>query len=352
MPPTIAQRRRVKPLALALKSLDNESRMFRYAVYVSAQYVLVETFPGERTKAILARADDCFSNLWPYVQHRNKEVTGLKQLYSQTFLAQYIPRPFSNRLWNGIERGDELVNSLRFLISMFWSTVSLYGQQGRQFLEETIHSFELLKGEQVARVKIIKEDGSVDTIFVLAATGEPLGRAQPTGAYTADSSHLRADWSDFLQKMGQSNVWNHLRCANSEDYVQGISKAWLQRTRGSNTSAERQVAERYILASVVANSVSGRQMNHLEMAAMDAGRQMELSKRSKGLSLYLSEHHHVEGVYIPTTFHPSIASVQTTHREYYVLRETGQQIGTEEEGVSETWQEILKCNANGTVKHE
>lgn len=108
-------------------------------------------------------------------------------------------------------------------------------------------------------------------------------------------------------------------------------------------------------------------MNHLEMAAMDAGRQMELSKRSKGLSLYLSEyvnaaclsktpdsarHHHVEGVYIPTTFHPSIASVQTTHREYYVLRETGQQIGTEEEGVSEIWQEILKCNANGTVKHE
>ena len=82
-------------------------------VYASAQYVLAETFPGERTKALLARADDCISNLWPYLRIRRREVMNLKQLYSQTFLARYIPRPFSDRLWGSIERGDELVKILR-----------------------------------------------------------------------------------------------------------------------------------------------------------------------------------------------------------------------------------------------
>ena len=136
---------------------------------------------------------------------------------------------------------------------MFWASISLYPEQGRQFLDETFHSFELLNNEQVMKVKILKEGGSLDNIIVLAATGEPLGRAEPAGPETANSSHLRADWSSFLQRSDQSDVWDHLHCANSEEYVRGISKAWLQRTQGSDSSVERQVAERYILASVVAN---------------------------------------------------------------------------------------------------
>lgn len=90
-----------------------ETHPLTCTVYVSAQYVLVDIFSGDRTNAILARADDCFSNLWPYLRHRRREVTSLQKLYSQTFLARYIPHPFSHQVWGSIERGDEVVNTLR-----------------------------------------------------------------------------------------------------------------------------------------------------------------------------------------------------------------------------------------------
>ena len=45
--------------------------------------------------------------------------------------------------------------------------------------------------------------------------------------------------------------------------------------------------------------------------------------------------------------HSALAVVQTPHREYYVLRDNGMQVGCEEDGVAEVWQEVLRCNARG-----
>jgi hypothetical protein len=47
-------------------------------------------------------------------------------------------------------------------------------------------------------------------------------------------------------------------------------------------------------------------------------------------------------------FHPAVASVQTPHREYFVLRENGLQIGCEEDGISETWMDILGVLRDGS----
>ena len=48
-----------------------------------------------------------------------------------------------------------------------------------------------------------------------------------------------------------------------------------------------------------------------------------------------------------TALHPALASVQTPHREYLVLRDNGMQVGCEEEGVGEVWREVLGCDARG-----
>ena len=62
-------------------------------------------------------------------------------------------------------------------------------------------------------------------------------------------------------------------------------------------------------------------------------------------------HHHVESVHFTTSsrqlLHYALAVVQTPSREYFVLRDTGMQVGTEEEGVSALWMEVLGCNSQG-----
>jgi len=69
------------------------------------------------------------------------------------------------------------------------------------------------------------------------------------------------------------------------------------------------------------------------------------------LNLYLPSHHHVESVHFRTSsgelLHPALASVQTLYREYLVLKDNGMEVGNEEQGVYETWMEILACDSKG-----
>ena len=62
-------------------------------------------------------------------------------------------------------------------------------------------------------------------------------------------------------------------------------------------------------------------------------------------------HHHVESVHFQTpdkkTFHPAVATVQTLAREYYILKDNGMLIGTEEDGVNPLWQVLLGCDEKG-----
>jgi hypothetical protein len=62
-------------------------------------------------------------------------------------------------------------------------------------------------------------------------------------------------------------------------------------------------------------------------------------------------HHHVESVHFQTPgkkhFHPAVASVQTPAREYFILKDNGMLIGTEEDGVNRLWQTLLGCDEKG-----
>ena len=61
--------------------------------------------------------------------------------------------------------------------------------------------------------------------------------------------------------------------------------------------------------------------------------------------------HHVESVHFTAALniplHPALAVVQTTAREYFILRDNGMEIGCEEEGVAALWMEILGCDNSG-----
>jgi hypothetical protein len=65
----------------------------------------------------------------------------------------------------------------------------------------------------------------------------------------------------------------------------------------------------------------------------------------------LYSHHHIESVHFTTckgeALHAAVAVVQTPGREYYVLRDNGMQVGCEEEGIPEVWQQILGCDMLG-----
>ena len=59
------------------------------------------------------------------------------------------------------------------------------------------------------------------------------------------------------------------------------------------------------------------------------------------LNRFISRHPH------GLPLHPALAVIQTPMRECYVLRDTGSEVGTEEEGVRLVWQEVLGCSPNG-----
>ncbi|TDL17842.1 hypothetical protein BD410DRAFT_534166 [Rickenella mellea] len=146
-----------------------------------------------------------------------------------------------------------------------------------------------------------------------------------------------------------------------EEYENGISKHWLRRV-ANETDAEvgkykRAVAERYVVACVVGNSISGKWMSTSSMAQDFAGtsaitQESSVSKREKyRVNLFLPAHHHVESVHFTTnsgaSLHPAIAIVQTPGREYFILRDNGMQIGCEEEGVGEEWMKVIRCQSDG-----
>lgn len=136
------------------------------------------------------------------------------------------------------------------------------------------------------------DKGTTETYWVLAETGEVIGRPQDDPFATSGPSpltELRFDWTYFLDMQEQIGVriLDRVRWSNAEDYQYGISRHWLKPRLKDDASelqkAERIVAERYVLASVAANrfalipsctsmmlkfsnSLSGRYQTAMEMA--------------------------------------------------------------------------------------
>lgn len=86
-------------------------------------------------------------------------------------------------------------------------------------------------------------------------TGEAIGSQQDS---ESSSRRIRQDWGSHIVALGQdrsTSIWKYLRCANEEDFERGISKLWLKRiaNEGHLGAMKRAVAQRYVMASVVAN---------------------------------------------------------------------------------------------------
>ncbi|KAF8335445.1 uncharacterized protein EI90DRAFT_3048392 [Cantharellus anzutake] len=176
---------------------------------------------------------------------------------------------------------------------------------------------------------------------------------------------LRFDWRNYLSleaSIGRRSLMDMIRWTNIEDYEHGISRHWLRRMAkrelpGTYTLNEAllKVARRYILANVAGNSLSGSFQTSIEMACESNGQHCNIPSALSAItipSLFVPEHHYVESVHLMNSrgipLHPAIAVVQTPAREYYILRDTGQEIGCEEAGgVYKCWLDVIRCQEDG-----
>jgi hypothetical protein len=112
-----------------------------------------------------------------------------------------------------------------------------------------------LPGDELWEVTLRNSGESAYVLFVLAMTGEAIGSQH---GLEPSTYQLRQDWGSYITSLGRDTTKTlnkYLRCANEEDFDRGISKLWLKRmaNEGRLGSMKRSVAERYVMASVIAN---------------------------------------------------------------------------------------------------
>lgn len=148
-----------------------------------------------------------------------------------------------------------------------WFAVSVgaYGHDASAWSKSTVQDVrEVVKGEIWQVIARDVGTGDICNFYVLEATCEVIGRppsSQP-GEENTLGYRLRADWTTWVSQRSQGpptagpcSLLECVKWSNTEDYHRGISKAWLHRVQDQNADsiAKRGVAEKYILASVVAN---------------------------------------------------------------------------------------------------
>ncbi|KAI9568600.1 hypothetical protein HD554DRAFT_2172371 [Boletus coccyginus] len=384
-PPKASERKWVYRWAIVLSSLspaDRQtcmlvSRTFRYAVYLSATHILSRNYAGHRLDVILEQHPRNMTNFWPYVRLRKAEVHERRHAFRQSFLGQYTNSigydPLSDQLWTSPDDEKQVDVAIRFVLTRMWFAISVgaYGHDASTWSRCVIQDVrEVVKGEIW---QVIAQDGGTGgscSFYVLEATCEVIGQPPSSQGENALGYRLRADWTAWISlrsraplDAGPCSLLECVKWSNTEDYYRGISKAWLRCTQGQDADSitKRSVAERYILASVVANGISGQWMSTSAMAQEFAGLPSNNVPGSRtagrtvnAVNMYLPAHHHIESVHFTTSkgeaLHGAVAVVQTPGREYYVLRDNGMQVGCEEEGIPEVWQRILGCDALGRAR--
>ncbi|KAK7048247.1 hypothetical protein R3P38DRAFT_2868228 [Favolaschia claudopus] len=375
LPPKRSERKNVPRLSLLLSHVGDEdlkncvfvSRVFRYAVYISAFHRLNRDYPGKRLSMVLMKYPAATTNTWPYLQQRRREVLTRKSEYASSFLSRAFAgcttNPISDRLWTSPAHERQIVVALRFLLTRLFFQVSVGGEkEGRGWNEGQIVDAQELVKDEIWMITV-RHSTSTESFYVLEPTCEPL-TSVPTS--TSAEVPVRADWSAYIahraapasaQNSPARRLLDYLSWPNHEEYQLGISRIWQKRIEGEGEIGRKKciVAERYILACVVANSLSGRYMSATQMAQEFAGLSDVLPARvaaSPKVNLFLPAHHHVESVHFTTAgrpLHVALAIVQTPARFYYILRDNGMQVGCEEDGVAEVWMNILGCDNSGVA---
>ncbi|KAG2101048.1 uncharacterized protein F5147DRAFT_639897 [Suillus discolor] len=384
LPPKLSDRKRVQSLAVILSALTDQdrqtctmvSRTFRYAVYLSATRMLTQKYHGRRLNQIMKRHPQNTTNMWPYLRQRQNEVAFWRHAFQNSWVGRYNSLlgidPLSARLWASADDEKQVVVALRFrfILTRLWFTLSV-GKNGRDpsaWLKYVVEDAqEVVRGEIWAIT--IRDGNSLYEFYVLESTCEVIGRALNAPQLEVYSSGLRADWSRYIAShtgisAGPHNLFlKNLRWANYEEYDRGISRHWLHRISFEPDVglSKKAVAERYVLACVVANSISGQWMSSNQMAQEFAGLPPRVTPtairgETPKINLYLPAHHHVESVHFTTPkgvpFHPALAVIQTPAREYIVLKDNGMQVGCEEDGVANVWMHVLGCDRNGIAVSE
>ncbi|KAF8550818.1 hypothetical protein OG21DRAFT_1419114, partial [Imleria badia] len=385
-PPKASERKSVYRWAIILSALsptDRQtcmlvSRTFRYAVYLSAIHILSSNYAGRRLDLILEQHPRNMTNFWPYLRLRMAEVSERRHAFKRSFLGQYTDLigydPLSEHLWTSPDDEKQVDVTIRFVLTRMWFATSIgaYGHDASTWSRCVIQDVrEVVKGEIWQIIAQDNRTGESWSYYVLEATCEVIGRPPSSQSEDTLGYCLRADWTAWISQQsrapldtGPASLLACVKWSNNEDYHRGISKAWLRRVQDQDADsiAKKCVAERYILASVVANGISGQWMSTSAMAQEFAGLpgQDALGSRTVGravntVNMFLPAHHHIESVHFATStgeaLHGAVAVVQTPGREYYVLRDNGMQVGCEEEGIPEVWQRILGCDTLGRARH-
>jgi hypothetical protein len=161
-----------------------------------------------------------------------------------------------------IEDEPQLSIRFRFILTRLWFTLSVgtNEQDPSAWLKRTVEDAqEVVKGEIWAIT--IRDGNSLSEFYVLESTCEVIGRTLDAPQLEVYSSGLRADWSRYISShtgvcAGPRNlITENIRWANYEEYDRGISRHWLRRISGEGDVglSKKVVAERYVLACVVAN---------------------------------------------------------------------------------------------------
>ncbi|KAJ6512152.1 hypothetical protein C8R47DRAFT_1292101 [Mycena vitilis] len=382
LPPSLSKRKHVPRFSLLLSQVGDEdlrncvlvSVSYEYlyltcaAAYLSATHRLRRDFAGKRLTLVLEKHPPAITNMWPYLKQRTQELFSRKRQYSSSFLSRHFPSgassPISEHLWTSPDHEKQIGIALRFLLTRLFFQVSVGGggKDGKGWEQGQIADVQELVKDEVWTITVRHSPTSTESFYVLESTCEPL-TAMPDSLSTGVP--VRADWSAYIAHRAPPAIQNSptprlldcLSWTNHEEYQLGISRLWLRRgeAEGPSGSTKRVVAERYILACVVANSLSGRYMSATQMAQDFAGLpDVALApariKPSPEVNLFLPAHHHVESVHFTTSghaLHGALAIVQTPGRIYFILRDNGMQVGCEEDGVAEVWMGILGCDNSG-----
>ncbi|KAJ7095986.1 hypothetical protein B0H15DRAFT_774443 [Mycena belliarum] len=386
LPPPLSQRKRVPRFSLLLSRVAKEdlrncvlvSRTLRYAAYLSASDRLNRYFTGERLSAMQAKYPKMMINMWPYLEQRMRELFDRKQIYVSSFLGRHFPmganNPIAEHLWTSPDHERQIVIAIRlFLLTRLFFQVSVGGgKDGKDWTEGRIVDAQQLVDE-VWKITVRHSAISMESFYVLESTCEPLAATTDSQAASLEVP-VRADWAAYIAHRASTSVLpvprllDYLNWTNHEEYHLGISRLWLKRieSEGETGVMKRLTSERYILACVVGNSLSGRWMSATQMAQDFAGlaegapaRVTANPKMNLFLPAYVAplQHHHVESLHFTAPvraglrrpLHTALAVVQTPGREYFILRDNGMQVGCEEDGVAAVWMDILGCDNSGVA---
>lgn len=160
----------------------------------------------------------------------------------------------------------------RFILTRFWFTISLGAEKSKNWLHSVVVDVQEVTPGDVWNVAFrqANDDGThsneISLVYVLEPTCEVIGQPpRPSSSSQAQacapSVTLRADWSAYVHTQARatgdirSSLCSQLKWAHFAEYDRGISRLWLTRIakEGDDGIEKRRVAERYVLASVVAN---------------------------------------------------------------------------------------------------